>query len=203
MTRAILLWGTALFLLAQLVVIGSVIVEGERVLSRGVECRFRVRGYDPHDPLRGKYIRFTPEIEATEIEPALLPKDHSRWHSSRAWFELSETPEADGYTKILRCAASPSAKGLWIGPMETHFDYALGYDQKGKDEKWEDFETRRQASGRIAKPVLPAKFYVPEKKAPEMEKAMRLPGVQPVAVYRVWHGKILLIDLQILQPDDK
>ena len=190
--RTIYLAASTCFLVLQLAVIGSVIVKGNLVMDKGVECKFRATGYDPSDPLRGRYVQFAVEIKTTVLDDAL----DEAW-DQKAYFQLSETPDASGFTQVLRCAATPAEDGLWIGPVKTRIDSSLSWGDRQKDEKWEDFEKRRRQGPKAAYARLPAKFYVPEKMAPELEKRLREEGASAVAVYRAYKGSILLVDFQV------
>ena len=193
---------TVVFFVLQLVVIGSVIVQGNLVLIRGVECRFKATGYDPSDPLRGRYVRFNAQVETPVIDEVLLNERNIKHRGYRgsviAYFQLSETLDESGFTKVLRCAAEPTGEGLWIGPVKTYIDYAPIIHRDG--ESWEDFEARREKGKKIARAELPEKFYTPEKVAPELEKRLRQEGASAVAVYRAYRGSILLTDLQVVTP---
>ena len=189
--RTIYIAVTLCFLVLQLAVIGSVIVKGNLVMARGVECRFKATGYDPSDPLRGRYVDFRVVVETKVIGEGL--KD---W-SEKAFFQLSETPDASGFTQVLRCADKPSEDGLWVGPVKTYITYSLSWDEHNDGESWEDFEKRRKKSPKVARAQLPEKFYVPEKLAPELEKRLRKEGASAVAVYRAYKRCILLTDFQV------
>ena len=192
--RTMYIVATACFLVLQLAVIGSVIVKGNLVIANGVECRFKATGYDPNDPLRGRYVQFNAEVETTVIDKAL----EKEWgDNNKAYFLVSETPDASGFTQVLRCAAEPSDTGVWIGPVRTTFDYSLKWGDKKEGENWEDYEKRRRQSSKSARARLPEKFYVPEKEAPKLEERLRKEGALGVAVYRVYKGSILLTDLQV------
>ncbi len=192
--RTIYLAAATCFLVLQMAVIGSVIVKGNLVITKGVECKFQATGYDPSDPLRGRYVQFAVQIKTTVLDDAL---DKDAW-DQKTYFQLSETPDASGFTQVLRCAATPTEDGLWIGPVKTRIDYSLEWsDPTIDDEKWEDFEKRRRQSPKAAYARLPAKFYVPEKMAPELEKRLREEGASAVAVYRAYKGSILLVDFQV------
>ena len=178
----------------QLAVIGSVIVKGNIVLSRGVECRFKATGYDPGDPLRGRYVRFDAQVETKVFDEGL------DMGVNKAYFLLSETPDASGFTQVLRCSAKPTSEGVWIGPVKMRIDHTLPYSEMKEGESWEDFRKRREKSPTIATADLPEKYYVPEQLAPELEKRLRKEGASAVAVYRVYKGSILLTDLRVIDP---
>ena len=190
--RNLYLTATAVFFVLQLAVIGSVIVQGNLVLARGVECRFKATGYDPSDPLRGRYVRFQADVSTTAVDEALSNR------FCKAYFQLSETPDADGLTPVLRCAAKPTAEGLWIGPLETCINHTLSWGDQEENETDEAFRERLENSPRIARAELPEKFYTPENVAPELEQRLRREGASAVAVYRVYKGHILLTDLQVV-----
>ena len=190
--RNLYLAATAVFFVLQLAVIGSVIVWGNLVLARGVECRFKATGYDPSDPLRGRYVRFEADVSTTAVDEALSDYFH------KAYFQLSETPDAAGLTPVLRCAAEPTTEGLWIGPVETYINHTLSWHDQEENETDEAFRERRDKSPRIARAELPEKFYTPENVAPELERRLRREGASAVAVYRVYKGHILLTDLQVV-----
>ena len=190
----IFLAATACFLIVQLAVISSVVVQGNRVLSRGVECRFKVTGYDPSDVLRGRYVQFTPRIMAEEFDGEFLQGRHL----DRAYFQLSETPDPEtGLTQVLRCAKEPSPDGVWIGPLHAWLMHSLAEGTR-EGETLEDYLKRYDASPEVVcTDLLENKFYVPEKEAPVLEERLRQPGASAVAVYRAYKGHILLEDLQV------
>lgn len=192
--RSIYIAATVCLLVLQLAVIGSVIVKGNIVLSRGVECRFKATGYDPSDPLRGRYVRFDAQVETKVFDEGL------DMGVNKAYFQLSETPDASGFTQVLRCSAKPTSEGVWIGPVKMRIDHTLPYSEMKEGESWEDFWKRREKSPQIATAELPEKYYVPEQLAPELEKRLRKEGASAVAVYRVYKGSILLSDLQVIDP---
>ena len=191
--RSIYIAATVCLLVLQLAVIGSVIVKGNIVLSRGVECRFKATGYDPSDPLRGRYVRFDALVETKVFDEGLSER---AW--GKAYFQLSETPDASGFTQVLRCAEKPTSEGLWIGPVKMQIDYTLPYSEMREGESCEDFLKRREQSPQVARAELPEKYYVPEKLAPELEKRLSKQGASAVAVYRAYKGSILLTDLQVI-----
>ncbi len=191
--RSLYLAATALFLVLQLAVVGSVIVKGNLVLSRGVECRFKATGYDPSDPLRGRYVRFEAQVETKVF-------DQKVFDTCRAYFQLSETPDESGFTQVLRCARQPTSEGLWIGPVTTYITRSLSFDEKREDEDWSDLYDRRAKSPQVAQAQLPEKFYAPEKVASELEARLRKKGAVAVAVYRAYKGSILLQDFQVTTP---
>lgn len=195
--RTMYLAATACFLVLQLAVIGSVIVKGNLVIARGVECRFKATGYDPSDPLRGRYVQFKAEVETMVIDKSLVTDDalYGRW--TKSYFQLSETPDASGLTQVLCCAAEPSEDGLWIGPVKTYITPSLSWSDQRPDEKYEDFAERREQSPKAARAELPEKFYAPEAIAPELEKHLRTEGASAVAIYRAYKGSILLVDFQV------
>ena len=192
--RTIYLAAATCFLVLQLAVIGSVIVKGNLVITKGVECKFQATGYDPSDPLRGRYVQFAVQIKTTVLDDAL---DKDAW-DQKAYFQLSETPDASGFTQVIRCAEKPTSEGLWIGPVKMHIDYTLPYSEMREGESWEDFRKRREQSPQVARAELPEKYYVPEKLAPELEKRLSKQGASAVAVYRAYKGSILLTDLQVI-----
>ncbi|MBQ4480695.1 MAG: GDYXXLXY domain-containing protein [Victivallales bacterium] len=195
--RTLYLATTACFFVLQLLVIGSVIVKGNLVIARGVECRFKATGYDPSDPIRGRYVRFSAEVETMAIDEALATDEALYVGWSKAYFQLSETPDESGLTQVLRCAAEPSEDGLWIGPVRTYITFSLSWNDQQADEKLEDFVERRKQSPKVARAELPEKFYAPEAIAPELENRLRADGASAVAVYRAYKGSILLVDFQV------
>ena len=191
--RTITIAAAAAFLVVQLVVIGSVIVKGNLVVSRGVECRFKATGYDPSDPLRGRYVQFEAQVETQVIDKVLS----SEGGCQNAYFQLSEKPDASGFTQVLRCAAKPTDDGVWIGPMKTFITYSMNWNEQKEGESWEEFRKRREKSPLVARAELPEKYYAPENVAPELEKRLRKEGASAVAIYRAYKGSILLTDVQV------
>ncbi|MDD4816483.1 MAG: GDYXXLXY domain-containing protein [Victivallaceae bacterium] len=102
------------FLLAAAGVFGALIyriVDCENIIRNGVEYRVRVTGYDPYDPIRGRYIAVRlvlPDYRITEAERAGF---ENRWFLRRAYATL--TSDEDGFAKIVALSAVPPENGNW------------------------------------------------------------------------------------------
>ena len=74
----------------------------------------------------------------------------------------------------------------------------MRWNEKRKDERYDDFENRRKASGVLARVDMPDQLFLNEKLAPEAEEVLRkATGKSAVAVYRVLDGEIVITDIEI------
>ena len=180
----------------QVAVMGWLIWRYESIVRHGTEVRFRCEAYDPYDPLRGRYLRTTvretcPEI-AVEKEghgnrgtayAKLVPSTNGLWHVAA----VAKTPQSDG--------------GLWIKPKSVRIEHSLQWADKGKDETWEAFYNRQNASPFVVTVAFPDQLFLNERLAPAAEEVLRdatsAKGKGVVAVYRAKDGEIVITDIEI------
>ena len=186
----------AVALVAQVAAIGWLIWRYERVVSQGTEVRFACQAYDPYDPLRGRYLRTRVSEDCTNM--AFQVCETNRHEFRNKMFARLEPNSTNRLWRVAEVAVEPRAEGLWVRPKGSSIDYRLGWSDRGKDEKWEDFNKRQKASGLKAVVTFPDQLFVNEKLAPEAEKVLRKhTGKSAVAVYRVLDGEMVITDIEI------
>lgn len=186
----------AVALVAQVAAIGWLIWRYERVVSQGTEVRFACQAYDPYDPLRGRYLRTRVSEDCTNM--AFQVCETNRHEFRNKMFARLEPNSTNRLWRVAEVAVEPRAEGLWVRPKGSSIDYRLGWSDRGKDEKWEDFNKRQKASGLKAVVTFPDQLFVNEKLAPEAEKVLRKhTGKSAVAVYRVLNGEMVITDIEI------
>ena len=113
-------------------------------------------------------------------------------------FARLESNGTNGLWRVAEVAAHPRAEGLWVRPKGSSVEYRIGWSERGKDEKWENFSKRRERSGWKAVVTFPDQLFVNEKLAPEAEKVLqKAAGKSAVAVYRVYKGEIVITDIEV------
>ena len=186
----------AVALAVQIAAIGWLIWRYERIVLNGTEVRLKCQAYDPYDPLRGRYLNMTVREDCTNI---LF--DASEWNEydrrNDVFVQLSEIPGSNELYRVEAVAKEPTDSGLWAKPKHVRMEYALGYNDKGKNESYEDFHKRQAKSGRKAIVSFPDQLFVNEKIAPAAEKLLRERTASAVAVYRVLGGEAVLTDIEI------
>ena len=186
----------AVALVAQVAAISWLIWRYERVVTQGVEVRFACQAYDPYDPLRGRYLRTTVREDCTNI--AFQVCATNRYEFRNKLFARLEPNGTNGLWRVAEVAVAPRAEGLWVRPKRSSIDCRLDWPERGKDEKWEDFNERREKSGWKAVVIFPDQLFLNEKLAPEAEKVLRKhTGKSAVAVYRVYKGEIVITDIEV------
>ena len=186
----------AVALVAQVVAIGWLIWRYERVVSQGVEVRFACQAYDPYDPLRGRYLRTRVSEDCTNM--AFQVCETNRYEFRNKLFARLESNGTNGLWRVAEVAEHPRAEGLWVRPKGSSVEYRIGWSERGKDEKWENFSKRRERSGWKAVVTFPDQLFVNEKLAPEAEKVLqKAAGKSAVAVYRVYKGESVITDIEV------
>jgi len=182
------------FLIVQCLAVGFLIYRYERVVSAGTEVRFKCQAYDPYDPLRGRYLRTTVRERTTNAPEELKVDSH---YSNRNKLAARVEPSTNGLWRVAEVAFEPSGEGVWVKPKGLHVRHALSYSDKRKDEDYEAFHKRQEASGYVVDVTFPDQLFVNEKLAPEAEKILRERTADAVAVYRVLDGEIVITDIEI------
>ena len=186
----------AVALVAQVAAISWLIWRYECVVSQGVEVRFACQAYDPYDPLRGRYLRTRVSEDCTNM--AFQVGETNRYEFRNKLFARLEPNGTNGLWRVAEVAAHPRAEGLWVRPKGSSVEYRIGWSERGKDEKWENFSKRRERSGWKAVVTFPDQLFVNEKLAPEAEKVLqKAAGKSAVAVYRVYKGEIVITDIEV------
>lgn len=124
-----------------------------------VELKFKVRLYDPYDPMRGRYVRLQPVLNRLETKDKKSKFSFRSSRSSKYYLVLEKG--ADGFARPLRLEdkmpvlkkgeAAVRVKSIW---------HLNGYG-KEKGKRFYNFK-------------LPFdRFYVNEFKAPQLEEELR------------------------------
>ena len=187
----------AVALVAQVSAISWLIWRYERIVRSGTEVRFACQAYDPYDPLRGRYLQTSVREECTNlvISGTLDGNLYSCRHRLFARLELASS---NGLWRVGMVAEQPQGEGLWIKPKSSTLDYRMRWNEKRKDERYDDFENRRKMSGVLARVDMPDQLFLNEKLAHEAEEVLRkATGKSAVAVYRVLDGEIVITDIEI------
>lgn len=180
-------------LLVQCLAVGFLIYRYERVVTRGTEVRFRCQAYDPKDVFRGRYLRVTVRERAEKI-PNTVTEDR---YSERNKFYVRIEPSTNGLWRVAEAAYEPSAEGVWVKPKSTHVGHTVDWNDKRKDESYDDFCKRRDNSPYALQVDFPDQLFVNEKLAPKAEARLRTQGLAPIAVYRVLDGEIVITDIEV------
>ena len=183
-------------LAVQSVCIGWLIWRYEQIVRHGTEVRFRCEAYDPYDPLRGRYLRTTVRESCTNI----LINTTKAYARFRLYAKLE--PGTNGLWRVTTVADKPQQDGgLWVKRDRTTLNHLLSWSAQGKDEPYEAFRKRREASPLVATVPMPDQLFVNERLAPKAEEVLReatsAKGKGAVAVYRVKDGEIVITDIEI------
>ena len=191
MNRKIIFVGA--LLLVQCLAVGFLIYRYERVVTRGTEVRFRCQAYDPKDVFRGRYLRVTVRERAEKI-PNTVTEDR---YSERNKFYVRIEPSTNGLWRVAEAAYEPSVEGVWVKPKSTRVEHTVSWLDRRDGESYSDFDKRRNNSPLTVQVNFPDQLFVNEKLAPKAETLLRKQGVEPIAVYRVLDGEIILTDIEI------
>ena len=187
----------AVALVAQVAAISWLIWRYERIVRSGTEVRFACQAYDPYDPLRGRYLQTSVREECTNLVISGT-LDGNLYSYRHRLFARLEPASSNGLWRVGMVAEQPQGEGLWIKPKSSTLDYRMRWNEKRKDERYDDFENRRKASGVLARVDMPDQLFLNEKLAPEAEEVLRkATGKSAVAVYRVLDGEIVITDIEI------
>ena len=163
-----------LYVAAVLLIAGAVgwnMVRSEVALRRGTLHRMAIRGFDPHDPFRGRYLAF-----AMPNQAAHNTLDRKDFDSSGSVAYVTLKPGQEGRTVFDTLTAEPPAEGDYL---KVSLAWVSG--------------------GRFEPPFN--RFYLNEALAPEAEKllnrALQDQHTRAEVVFRVYRGHAALVDLQI------
>lgn len=184
----------AAVLAAQCLAIGWLVVRYERVVTQGTEVRFRCQAYDPYDAFRGRYLRTSVREATTNIVGTVTMKND--WEM-RDKFVVRIEPSTNGLWRVAEAALAPSGEGLWVKPRSSSVGYRLGWSDRQKDETYEKFSVRQEASGRAVHATFPDQLFLNEKLAPAAEELLRKRTGDAVAVYRVLDGEMVMTDIEL------
>lgn len=168
----------ALVLTVQFAGFAWLIVRYERIVSDGVECRFRCSAYDPSDPFRGRYLRMSVEVPfplSHEMGTNYCP--NGRWLRTCP-LAVKIDPNADeaGFSRVVDIAKEPRDDGLWVRRC-------------GVRRSW--------GTNEVASVVLPNRYFLNENLAAEAERIVAANPTNCVAIYRVRNGDIVLTGIEI------
>ena len=182
-------------LVVQVLAIGWLIVRYERVVQCGTEVRFKCKAYDPYDPFRGRYLNMDVSETVDQLSPALATNS-APWRKIPDVFVRVE-PTTNGLWRVAEASYEKTAEGVWLKPEKARFRHRLSWNDKRKDESYNDFDARREAAGCVLEVSFPHQLYVNEKLAPKAEELLNKKMADAVAVYRVLNGDVVLTDIEI------
>ncbi len=171
----------------QVVVILGMIGRYEWICRRGEEVRLACHAYDPFDPFRGRYLqmdvrqKFSRPAAPQEGEETGFPRYYGE--GNRAPYVRLEPGEVRENGKplhrIVEVAWHPAGEGLWMQSLQCHpwFD--------GQEEQW------------TLELDFPHQFFLPEEYAAQAEKIFAGSPEGGVAVYKVWRGQGVLVDVEV------
>lgn len=189
MNKALWIGLAAVALAAQVAGLGWLVARYERVLAQGEVIRVPCEGFDPSEPLRGRYLQVTARLDCDEVEGRDGDEWDWDWHKNRKRYHALLAP-ADGDSpathRVARLALLPGEEGLWVKASECWGT-------------WDAEEKKYKSPARVA---FPGKLFLDERLAGEAERIFRerlrdAEGQRPVAVYRAWKGLLVLSDVEL------
>ena len=197
---------TALVLLLQLALAGWLWARWELVVRHGTELRVPCRGYDPSDPVRGRYIRVTAELDVPEGAGDDAFNAAVRTDTFPAvkdvYVQVNPKDPESGLTTVTALAMAPGSDGVWIGPLDVFFRWRIGWNERGKDESHDDFYQRQREGGVVYYVLLPGQYFLDERLADGADALIRndLPATAAnsplVGIYRARDDKLVLAALE-------
>jgi len=154
----------ALVLFVQCAALGWLIWRYERIVRFGTEVRFRCTAYDPYDPLRGRYLRTTVREQCSSFIECSAEDFSSEARGDFGYREPNLYAKLEPSTNGLWCVAAvaeapQSDGGLWVKPRWSRVEHSIGWSDKRKDESYDAFEKRRDASPLVATVGLPDQLF--------------------------------------------
>lgn len=188
MKKAVWIRLAAVALAVQAAGLGWLVARYERVLAQGEEIRVPCEGFDPSDPLRGRYLQVAARLDCDEVEGREGGEWQWDWGTRKRYHALLEPADGGGPAthRVARVALSPGEEGLWVKAS----DCWGTWDAEGK--KW-------KFPARVS---FPGKLFLDERLAGEADRIFRerlrdAEGHRPVAVYRAWKGLLVIADVEI------
>ena len=116
------------------------------------ELKFKVRVFDPYDPMRGRYVRLS--VQPNKFQTS---EKQDRFRENRAWAVLAKGP--DGFARVVRL--EPDLTKVKKGELAVRVN-RLYFSSNYKDKKgWYHFRFPFE------------RFYLNELKAPELEAELQ------------------------------
>ena len=191
------------FLVAAIVICGAIayrIAYCEDIIRNGVEYRVRVEGYDPYDPMRGRYLAVRlalPDYRLTEAECAAFNVTSPGYvynHIDRAYAVL--TRDDDGFAEIAAISPAPptdSTDFVEVTGTIANGSYHMsrdGDDDGEQDDNAPKFSARFDTN----------RYYINETLANQLERdhfRVEEEDNNTVAVLRVLNGKHIVTGLLV------
>jgi len=180
-------------IVAQFVVLAFNIVLHETILRKGEVCRFQTAPFDPFDAFRGQYVQLHFNVFEKErsyfLSDAPLP---GKWHY------LQIETDSFGFSVIQRTSPKCDLPSPYVKVL-VKYCYPYYISVKDADGKSKSVDTGQY---KVYCHLPFTRYYMPERLAPEAEKAYRTrrrgSDMPPaVAVVRVWKGRAVMEDLEI------
>ena len=128
-------------------------------LREVVEMKFKVRLYDPYDPLRGRYVRLQPVLNRLETTDKKSFIDHRNGRSRNCYLVL--TRSADGFAVPRRLEEKVPVLKKGEAAVKVRYNYVQHGYGKEKGRRFHRFS-------------LPFdRFYTNEFKAPQLEEELK------------------------------
>ena len=174
------MWVCGVVLFVQIAALLVLIARYERVVRYGTEVRVPCQGFDPYDPLRGRYLQVRSSLECTNWVNDVAHRGESWDFGSReVCLRVCET--TNGLWEAVEVTRLPPKEGVWF-----------------KREAFMNYRMNTNDSYRVSCD-LPNQLFVNENLAmgvdSKLQKASRENRAR--AVYRVLNGDIVLTDIEI------
>ncbi len=172
----------------QMAAILGMIGRYEWICRKGEEVRIPCQAYDPLDPFRGRYLRMSVRERYSDSQEGGYPPMGYTGKGSRAPYARFAPGERQENGKVLHhiveVAQEPSQEGLWMQCLQCYLDFHVA-------------DPARPEKKTALVLEFPHQFFLPEKYASRAEKLLAENPDDGVAVYRVWRGKGVLVDVEV------
>lgn len=188
MKKAVWIWLAAVALAAQVAGLGWLVARYERVLAKGEVVRIPCEGFDPSEPLRGRYLQVAARLDCDEVEGREGGEWQWDWETRKRYHALLEPADGEGPAthRVSRVALSPGEEGLWVKASDC----------------WGTWDAEEKKYTFPARVAFPGKLFLDERLAGEADRIFRerlgkAEGKRPVAVYRAWKGQLVIADVEL------
>ena len=211
MNRTTWLLLPAAALLLQLAVLSGMILRWERVVDHGTAIRIPFRVLDRRDLfMHGRCLELSAGLECTDADLGKpIPEwDYAWWFRNvkprTLWVELAPVPAVPGGAsashRAVKVAPKPRDGGLWARISGSSLLYADGAGGRKTIRGLRvSFPRRLFLDERLAGAAerLFFEHLDRNRRARDEGHPPSPPSAPPVAVYRAWHGNVILSDLEL------
>lgn len=193
-------------LLLQLAVLSGLILRWERVADNGTAIRIPFRVLDRRDLfMRGRCLELSAGLECTDADLGKpIPEwDYAWWLRNvkprTLWVELAPVPAVPGGAsashRAVKVALKPRDGGLWVKATGSSLLYAD--DRKTIRGLRVSFPRKLFLDERLAGDADRLYFEHLDRNRRARDEGRPPPSASLVAVYRAWHGTVVLSDIEI------